>query len=335
MEKSPVVSICIPCYNEEKTIGKVLEALTRQTYPVDQIEVVIADGFSEDATRLKIQEFQEKHPQLIVRVIDNPRRNIPAAVNLAVDAAHGTYIVRLDAHSIPHPEYVARSIAGLEQRLGDNVGGVWKIVPLENTWIAHSIAAAAAHPLGVGDAKYRYADTPGEVDTVPFGAFRKSYFLELGGYDESLLTNEDYEFNTRIRQADGKLWLDPGIQVQYYSRSTLSALAKQYARYGYWKAKMARRYPGSLRWRQILPPLFVLSLIFLSLIAFIQPLAGWLLLAEVVLYVGALMVSGLDVVLERQKISLLFGVPIAIAVMHITWGGAFLWSMLTGLFTAR
>jgi GT2 family glycosyltransferase len=296
------------------------------------MEVIIADGLSEDATREKISQFQQSNPKLEVRVIDNPKRIIPAALNTAVEAARGRYIVRLDAHSIPHPEYVARSIAGLEQHLGDNIGGIWKITSPEDTWVANSIAAAAAHPLGVGDAKYRYADTPGEADTVPFGAFRKDYFLELGGFDESLLTNEDYEFNTRIRQAGGKLWLDPGIQVQYYSRSSLRALARQYGRYGYWKAKMLKRYPGSLRWRQALPPLFVLGLLVLGLAGFWLPAARWLLLSVVVLYVGALVVSGLDVVLEKHKFSLLFGVPIAIAVMHLAWGSAFLWSLFAGAF---
>ncbi|HKJ27250.1 MAG TPA: glycosyltransferase family 2 protein [Anaerolineales bacterium] len=332
MANTPIVSICIPCFNEERTIRKVLEALGRQTYPLSQMEVVIADGMSEDATRARIREFQEANPKLEVRVLDNPKRIIPAALNIAVEAARGKYIVRLDGHSIPHPEYVARSIAGLDQRLGDNIGGIWKIVPPEDNWIAHSIAAAAAHPLGVGDAKYRYADTPGEADTVPFGAFRKDYFTELGGFDESLHTNEDYEFNTRIRQAGGRLWLDPGIQVQYYSRSNLAALARQYARYGYWKARMVRRYPGSLRWRQALPPLFVLSLVVLLLASIWLPAALWLLLAEVVLYVGALIVSGLDVVLDKHNIPLLFGVPIAIAVMHLSWGGAFIWSLITSAF---
>lgn len=332
MENNPVVSICIPCYNEEKTIRKVLEALARQTYPLSKMEVVIADGMSKDATREKIDEFRQSGSPLEVRVVDNPKRIIPAALNTAIDAARGEYIIRLDAHSIPHPEYVARSVAGLEQHLGDNVGGIWKIVPHENSWMANSIAAAAAHPLGVGDAKYRYADTPGEADTVPFGAFRKAYFQSLGGFDESLLTNEDYELNTRIRKAGGRLWLDPSIQVQYYSRSTLRDLARQYWRYGYWKVKMLQRYPGSLRWRQALPPLFVLGLVVLLLTAVWLPAARWALAAVVVLYSGALVVSGLDVVLEQRKYSLLLGVPVAIAVMHFSWGSAFLWSFISGLF---
>jgi len=335
MENHPTVSICIPCYNEANTIRKLLEALYRQTYPRKKTEVIIADGMSEDSTRQIIQGFQAEYPEMAIRVIDNPKRIIPAALNTAIRAAKGEYIVRLDAHSVPHPEYVARSIAGLEHHLGNNVGGVWKIVPSKDTWMANSIAAAASHPLGVGDAKYRYADSPGVSDTVPFGAFRKDYILSLGGYDESLLTNEDYELNTRIRQAGGKLWLDPNIQVQYYSRPNLRTLAQQYTRYGYWKVKMLQRYPESLRWRQALPPLFVLGLLVLAIAAIWLPVASWLLLAVMLLYISTLVISGLDAVMESRKYSMLLGVPMAIAVMHFSWGSAFIWSLLENVLLKR
>jgi cellulose synthase/poly-beta-1,6-N-acetylglucosamine synthase-like glycosyltransferase len=326
METQPRVSVIVPCLNEENTIRGLLEAISRQTFPLQEMEVLIVDGGSEDNTLGEIKKYQREHNGLKVRVVENPKRIIPAALNLGVQAAAGEYIVRLDAHSVPHPEYIARSVSGLEQRLGENVGGVWKIIPSADTWIARSIAAAAAHPLGVGDAKYRYADTPGEVDTVPFGGFRREYLLALGGFDESLLTNEDYELNTRIRQAGGKLWLDPNIQVQYYSRSNLRQLARQYARYGYWKQEMLRRYPGSLRWRQALPPLFVLGLLVLLIASCWLPAAGWLLLSVMVIYAAALTLSGIDLAIQAKKPALLVGVPLVIAVMHLSWGGAFLFS---------
>lgn len=329
------VSVIVPCYNEEKTIRLLLDALSRQTYPTSNMEVIIADGMSEDSTRQVIAEFQQQHPGMQVRVVDNHKRVIPAALNRAIEAAQGEYIIRLDAHSVPHPEYVARSVVNLEHRRGDNVGGVWKIVPSADTWIAKAIAAAAAHPLGVGDAKYRFADTPGEVDTVPFGAFRKDYLEQIGRFDENLHTNEDYELNTRIRMAGGKLWLDPNIQVQYYARPNLRQLARQYSRYGYWKVQMLRRFPGSLRWRQALPPLFVLGLLGLTFAWFWLPWAGWLLLIMLVVYSLALMLGGLDVTLQQGKIYMLFAIPLAIATMHISWGSAFLWSLLKNLFAGK
>jgi succinoglycan biosynthesis protein ExoA len=329
MKQTPTVSVVIPCYNEEKTIALLLESLTHQTYPIDQFEVVVADGMSEDHTREAIEAFSDNHPELTVRVVDNTKRAIPAGLNTGIRAAQGEYIVRLDAHSVPHPEYIARTVADLEHRLGDNVGGVWQIVPGGQGWMAESIAAAAAHPLGVGDAKYRYAEIAGEADTVPFGGFRKTLFNELGGFDESLKTNEDYEFNTRIRMHGGKLWLDPSIKVRYFARPNLRQLAKQYRRYGYWKVKMLRRYPGSLRLRQALPPLFVLGLMLLFIASVWLPIGRWLLLSAVVLYILALVMSGLDVVFQKGKLFLLLGVPLAIAVMHLSWGGAFLWSLIS------
>ena len=328
MNTAPKVTVIVPCYNEEKTIKLLLDALARQTFPTDQMEVVVADGMSEDNTIQEIDSFLGENVGLTVRVIENPKRHIPAGLNRAIEAAKGEYIIRLDAHSVPHPEYISRCVAGLEHRLGDNVGGVWNIVPSENTWIAESIATAASHPLGVGDAKYRYADTPGEVDTVPFGAFRREYLLEIGGFDESLLTNEDYELNTRIRQAGGTLWLDPNIRVQYYSRSNLRQLARQYWRYGYWKAVMLARYPGSLRWRQALPPLFVLSLLVLLIASIWLSAAIWLFVIVLILYITALLLSGLEIMLQNGRVSQIAGIPLVIATMHLAWGSAFIWSAI-------
>jgi succinoglycan biosynthesis protein ExoA len=328
MESNPRVTVIVPCYNEEKTIRGLLEALSRQTFPLKEMEVVVVDGMSVDNTLLEIEAFQNSGVGLVVRVVENPKRIIPAALNIGIEEARGQYVVRLDAHSVPHPEYILRSVAGLEQHLGDNVGGVWRIIPSADTWIGRSIATAAAHPFGVGDAKYRYADTPGTVDTVPFGGFRRDFLRGIGGFDESLKTNEDYELNTRIRESGGKIWFDPNIQVQYYSRPTLRQLARQYFRYGYWKVEMLRRFPGSLRWRQALPPLFVLGIVVLSIAALWMPLAGWMLLSVLAIYSTALILSATDVALQAQKPSLLLGVPLAIIVMHFSWGSAFLLSVV-------
>ena len=325
---NPTVSVIVPCYNEEKTIGLLLESLLKQTYPLDDMEVVIADGMSEDGTRREINAFKQTHPELTIRVVDNIKRTIPAALNTAIAAARGKAIVRLDAHSIPNEEYVARSAAGLEAGKGGNVGGVWEIIPGEDSWIAQAIAAAAAHPLGVGDAKYRYTDTAGEVDTVPFGAFTAALVEEIGGFDEQLLANEDYEFNTRIRKAGYKIWLDPQIRAKYFARATLTSLAKQYSRYGFWKVRMLRRYPETLRWRQALPPLFAAGLIAGGLLSIWLSPVRWLFIAAVVSYALTLLAVGIQTAICRRRISALIGVPLAICTMHLSWGGAFLWSLL-------
>ena len=325
----PKVSIIVPCYNEQSTIRLLLEALHSQTFPRTEMEVVLADGMSTDGTRERIAAFQRDFPDLEVRIVDNVLRKIPSGVNRAIEAARGEILVRSDAHSKPYPDYVANSVKALEEGRGDNVGGVWEIQPGAQTWIAKSIAAAAAHKLGVGDAMYRLAATASEVDTVPFGSYRRSLIEKIGSFNESLLTNEDYEFNTRIRKAGGRVWLDPSIRSVYYARATLVELIRQYWRYGYWKWRMLRRFPDTLRWRQALPPLFVSSLIGFLLFSIFLPLAGWLLAGEVLFYYFVLFLAGAHAALKHRKLFLLPGLPLAISAMHLSWGSGFLWSMLT------
>jgi glycosyltransferase involved in cell wall biosynthesis len=325
---SPKVSIIVPCYNEQSTIRLLLEALCEQTYPRAEMEVIVADGLSTDGTRDVITAFQQDIPDLSVRVVENSKRYIPSGLNRAIEASHGEIIIRVDGHAKPYPDYVANCIAAHEAGHGDNVGGVWEIRPGAATWIADAIAVAAAHPLGVGDALYRHAKQAAEVDTVPFGSFRRALVEQVGLFDESLLTNEDYEFNARIRKSGGKIWLDPSIRSVYFARSTLLDLIRQYWRYGFWKWRMVRRYPDTIRWRQALPPLFVLSLVSLAVLSIGIPSAGILLAMELLLYFSLLLLAGFQAALQQQKTYLLWGLPLAILAMHTAWGSGFLWSML-------
>ncbi|HQV95224.1 MAG TPA: glycosyltransferase family 2 protein [Anaerolineales bacterium] len=328
----PKVSIIIPCYNEQSTIQPLLDALREQTFPRSKMEVIISDGMSTDGTRDEIAAFQKKFRDLKARVVDNVQRTIPSAVNRAIEASRGEIIIRLDAHSKPYPDYVENCVKALEAGRGDNVGGVWEIHAGAKTWIAESIAVAAAHPLGVGDALYRHAKYAAEVDTVPFGAFRRALIEKVGLFDESLLTNEDYEFNARVRKAGGRIWLDPSIRSIYFARATLLELARQYWRYGYWKWRMLRRYPNTLRWRQALPPLFVLSLAGLGLLSIFFPLMKFLLLGELLLYLFICLTAGIQARLRLRKNFLSVGLPLAIPIMHIAWGSGLLWSMLASGF---
>jgi glycosyltransferase involved in cell wall biosynthesis len=324
----PTVSVIVPCYNEQDTIRMLLEALRDQTFPSRKMEVIIADGLSSDGTIEEIVKFQDNHPDLPIRVVENRKRIIPSGLNLAIGAAEGEFIVRLDAHSVPKADYVERCVEALRAEKGNNVGGVWEIQPGGEDWIAKTIALAAAHPLGVGDARYRLGGQAQPVDTVPFGAYRRSLIERIGAYDETLLTNEDYEFNVRIRQAGGTVWFDPKIRSSYFARPTLAALAKQYWRYGYWKGRMLRRYPETLRWRQLLPPLFVLSLLLLAVGGIFFEQARYILIVMTSIYLLTLIVSGLQASIQRHSLSYLAGLPLAIATMHLAWGSALLWSLI-------
>lgn len=322
------VSIVVPCYNEKATIRELLNGIYNQTYPRSNISVIIADGMSNDGTRQEIKNFQSEHPDLQVRIIDNLNQTIPSGLNQAIKVSTDEIIIRLDAHSAPNVDYVEKCVEALKTGMGDNVGGVWHIKPGGRSWQAKVIAASAAHPLGVGDARYRIGGEAQIVETVPFGAYRRSLIERIGYYDETLLTNEDYEFNVRIRQAGGTVWFDPNIRSVYYARPNLRTLAAQYWRYGFWKARMIKRHPKSLRWRQLLPPLFAFSLLLLGVFSLIYTPVLWMLILETVLYTAILLIVGIQLATRERDILMVFGVPLAIATMHITWGVAFLWSII-------
>jgi len=326
---SPRISIIVPCYNERGTIVGLLDAIRRQSCGVGQLEVIVADGLSTDGTPEAVTAYAGQNPELSLTVVENPDRNIPAALNRAVRAGRGEVIIRLDAHSVPAEDYVERCLEALQRPGVANVGGQWEIRAASNGWMARAIAVAAGHRLGAGDARYRVSGQAGPVDTVPFGAFRRTWLERVGGYDERLLTNEDYELNLRLRQAGGIIWFDPAIRSVYYARGDLAALVRQYARYGYWKARMLLRHPGSLRWRQALPPLFVLASLVLAGLALVWPPAGWLLGVQWASYALATLAFGLMEAARRKDAGLIPGFPLAIWTMHLSWGTAF-WIGLLG-----
>ena len=170
------------------------------------------------------------------------------------------------------------------------------------------------------------------MDTVPFGSFRRELIARIGRFDESLQTNEDYEFNARIRKSNGRVWLDPTIRLIYFARSTLLELIRQYWRYGFWKWRMLRRYPNTLRWRQALPPLFVLSLIGFTFLSIFFPVARLILASELLIYFSIMILAGLHAAFRQQTPYLILGLPLAIAAMHLSWGSGFLWSILSSSF---
>lgn len=325
---SELVSIIIPCFNEQATIRLLLDAVYHQTYPRSAMEVIVVDGVSTDRTRDEIAAFQREHLDLSIQVVDFHQRNIPAALNRGISAAGGQILIRLDGHAVPTPVYIERCVSDLNAGLGDNVGGIWEIQPARPGAIARGIALAASHPLGVGDAHYRLAGQSQSVDTVPFFAFRRQLLDRVGPYNESLLTNEDYEFNVRVRQSGGTVWLDPAIRSTYYARPTLVALIRQYWRYGYWKARMLLRYPQTLRWRQLLPPVFVTSLVGLAILAIFLPFVRLLLIGEIGIYILILMGAGLLSAVRHRHAAILFSLPLAIAAMHLSWGTALWWSLI-------
>ena len=336
----PFVSIVIPCFNEERFIFKVLENLAGQYQP-GRSEIIVVDGRSTDATRERIAEFKRAYPNLPVRLVDNPARNIPAGVNLGIEEARGDIIVRMDAHSIPSANYVRRCVEqlgggaaaagkGNGEEAAAVVGMPWRIQPGAETRAARSIALAVAHPFGIGDAKYRMperaeggAATTEFVDTVPFGVFRKSLWREVGGFNEGLLANEDYDFHYRIRERGGRILLDTSGHSLYFARPTIKELARQYFRYGTWKAQMVKLHPRSLRPRQLVAPAFVASVASTALLGFWWSPAWWLLLLAVVPYTLLSLFCAFRLARRGRDLSLMPLIAIIFPVLHVAWGTSF------------
>lgn len=322
-----MVSVVIPCYNEERFIKKALEQLADQ-YDSGKYEIIVVDGMSSDETRTRIREFEQDHPEVALQLIDNPARNIPTALNIGVAAARGEIIARMDAHAVPSSGYIRRCVEVLGETSAGVVGMPCRVQPGADTAMAEAVATAVSHPFGIGDAKYRLqSGVSGQeaVDTVAFACFRKSLWSDLGGFNESLLTNEDYDFNYRVREAGQVVLLDRSGHCDYFARTTLSELARQYLRYGGWKARMIRLHPRSIKLRHLVAPLFVISLIGLAIGGlFFWPL--WLLLvAEVVVYgVVAVAAAVHASARAKRKLALTLLLPVVFCTIHLTWGSSFI-----------
>lgn len=256
--------------------------------------------------------------------VPNPAGTTSAGLNLAVAATAGEIIVRCDAHSTLPPGYVATALAALEGTGAVNVGG--RQVPTGRTLQERAIALAMQSPIGAGDARYRIGGDPGPVDTVYLGVFRRDALEAVGGFDETMVRNQDYELNWRLRQAGGLVWFDPNLVVGYRPRGSLVDLWKQYFQYGWWKRVMLRRHPGSLRWRQLAPPLLVAGLIVSGLSALVHPAFALALPATYgMVTVGAAVADGIR---HREPAAALE--PLALWVMHIAWGSGFISSLPRG-----
>lgn len=266
-----LVSIIVPIRNEVAYIQRCLDSLVKQTWP--NLEIWVIDGCSTDQTPELVAAYQAQYPW--VKLLQNPHQTAPWAMNIGLAQVQGEVIIRIDGHCEVEPDYVARCMASLESTGADCVGGALRNVG-ETFW-ARTIALGMSSPFGVGNARFRYTDQAGEVDTLAFGAYRKAVFDRVGVFNTSLTRNQDDEFNYRLRASGGKIWLDPTIRAVYYTRGDLNSLWRQYYQYGWWKVVVIRMHPGSTQLRHLIPAGFVAGWIMAILLALLIPY-GWLLL---------------------------------------------------------
>jgi glycosyltransferase involved in cell wall biosynthesis len=256
----PFVSVVIPCRNEAAYIAGCLDSILSGNYPMDRLEILLADGRSDDGTREILSRYVAAHPW--IRVLDNPQSSTPAALNVAIRAASGSVVIRMDAHVLYPPDYIPRLVAALEETGADNVGGVLQTVAAEDTPTARAIALALSHPFGVGNSHFR-TGTPErrEVDTVPFGCYRRETFDRIGLFDEELVRNQDDEFNFRLLARGGRVLLLPEVVCRYFARRSFRQVARMYYQYGYFKPLVARKVGRVMTVRQLVPSILIVTLL--------------------------------------------------------------------------
>lgn len=282
------------------------------------VEVVVAAA--DAATREAAEAIGDDR----VVLVDNPDGTTPAALNRALKKSAGSVIVRCDAHAVLPPGFVRRAVETLERTGAVNAGG--RQVPRGELPFERAVAMAMVSPLGAGDARYRIGGQEGPVDTVYLGAFRREALVAVGGFDESLERNQDYELNWRLRQAGGVVWFDPELAVEYRPRNSPGRLWRQYFEYGYWKRLVLRRHPGSLRWRQLAPPALVVAL---ATSAAVAPLSWRPAAVLPGVYLFSTAGAGLADLMRRRDGAALLE-PLALWTMHLAWGTGFIAGQLSG-----
>ncbi|MCP4711915.1 MAG: glycosyltransferase, partial [Planctomycetes bacterium] len=259
-----------------------------------------------------------------IHLLHNPQKIKPPALNMGLRQAHYDLIAIVDAHTQLSADYLRQCILEKQESGATMVGGTFKI--RGHTFLGCAIAASTESVFGVGTAAWRSADSPQDTDTVPFGLFERQIALELGGFDETLIRNHDYEFCYRLRASGGRVRYSPKIIIGYYSRQNLRALWRQYFQYGLWKVRVLQLHPRSLKFRHLFPPLFVLGLIIGITACFFGPIWRMIYIAAITSYLFLSLFFSIRQAKEHGWRYLPL-IPLVFATLHIAWGSGFLFGL--------
>ncbi|MCI1190567.1 glycosyltransferase family 2 protein [Calidifontimicrobium sp. SYSU G02091] len=315
MSTARLVSVVVPCRNEAAHVDAFVASVLAQRLPDGvALELIVADGASDDGTRERLAALAAREPRLTV--IDNPQRIVATGLNRALAAARGDVVVRMDVHTTYTDDYVAQCLVTLARTGADNVGGPWRA---EGTgpW-GRAIAAAFQSRWAAGGARSRSLSHDGPVDTVYLGCWPRATFERFGGFDETLVRNQDDEHNLRIVRGGGRVWQSPAIRSTYHPRESLAAFARQWLQYGYWKPFVMRKHGQPASARHLLPGAFVAALA-LSAAAALLGLGALPLAALVAVYTLAVFALAVDAA-ARSSWTLLPRLPVVIATQQLAYG---------------
>ncbi|WP_119289558.1 glycosyltransferase family 2 protein [Azohydromonas sediminis] len=315
MSTARLVSVVVPCRNEAAHVDTFVASVLAQRLPDGvALELIVADGASDDGTRERLAALAATDPRL--KLIDNPLRIVAAGLNRALAAARGDVVVRMDVHTSYADDYVAQCLATLARTGADNVGGPWRAEG-SGPW-GRAIAAAFQSRWAAGGARSRSLSHDGPVDTVYLGCWPRATFERFGGFDETLVRNQDDEHNLRIVRGGGRVWQSPAIRSTYRPRESLAAFARQWLQYGYWKPFVMRKHGQPASARHLLPGAFVAALA-LSAAAALLGLGALPFAALALSYALAVLALAVDAA-ARSSWTLLPRLPVVIATQHLAYG---------------
>lgn len=317
-----MLSVICPIYNEQRYIGQCIDSILAQDYPKDFLEVIFVDGMSNDNTRQIVKGYSKEYP--FIRLLDNPERIVPYAMNRGILASKGDVIMRLDAHATYESNYFSVLVNALYELKADNVGAVCRTDVLNKTFKTLAIKEVLSNKFGVGNSVFRTGvDKVMEVDTVPFGCWKRDVFDKYGLYDVRLVRNQDIELNKRILRGGGKICIVPNTYCTYLARETFKALSKNNYGNGKWNILTVfyTKQFNSLSPRHFIPLLFIGSLIIPVVLSVLYGPFILLSILSLLLYVIVLgIISFKLAIIKRLNMFYLF---MSFVTLHLSygWGG--------------
>ncbi|MFC1491392.1 glycosyltransferase family 2 protein [Nitrospinota bacterium] len=324
----PFISVIIPCRDEVQYIETCLKSVVGNDYPMDRIEIFVIDGMSQDGTRDVIRRFVEDYDNM--KLVDNYKKNQPAALNLGISMAEGDIIMQMDAHASYDKKYIYKCVRAMDDFGADIVGGIWNILPRSNSFLARCIARSLSHPFGVGYANYRIfgSDLVQWVETVPYFCARKECFEKIGMFNEAAGPTHDLEFKNRLRNAGGNILLVRDIVINYYARTDIFSFLRHTWRNGVWTIRPflhSTVIPVSMR--HLVPLFFMLAIIGTIGFSLTEKFSFWIFLFIVGIYGGVNLLVSIQVALKERDFRFLVAMPGIFGSLHVVYGLGSLWGL--------
>lgn len=316
------VSVVIPCRNEEKYIGKCIESFINQSYPKELLTIIIADGMSTDNTRKIINELKEKNSNIVL--LDNHGVSAPKGMNIGINYTDSDIVIIFGAHAYADNRFVEENVLALERQGVGCAGGI--ITTVNETIKGAAIAEAMSCPFGVGNALFRYAESESFVDTVGFGAYRRTLLNEVGLFDEELVRNQDDELNFRVQKSGAKILLSPRIKSTYFSRGDFKKLWRQYYQYGFWKVRVIQKHKRPASIRHLIPLMFVLFLIGGGILSIFSKFIKIIYFTILGLYLLMDLIFSIKIS-NRKNIKYLRYLIVSFPLLHISYGLGFIFGI--------